>query len=95
MKLGTPTDTTGLICRSISLLLQMLPREILMQRLRRTWRLRMKMLELMKMMAEMMMMAELTMLRTPTTSVIGRIDSSGRVASLFSLFGVLMPKGEK
>jgi hypothetical protein len=38
------------------------------------------------MMAEMMMMAELTMLR---------IDSSGRVASLFSLFGVLMPKGEK
>jgi hypothetical protein len=41
------------------------------------------------------MMAELMMLRTLTTSVIGRIDSSGHVASLFSLFGVLMPKGEK
>jgi hypothetical protein len=95
MKLGTPTTTIGLRCRSISLLLQMLPQEVLMQRLRRTWRLRMKMLELMRMMAEMMMMVELTMLRTPTTSVIGRIDSSGRVASLFSLFGVLMPKGEK
>jgi hypothetical protein len=94
MKLGTPIATTGLICRSISLLLQMLPQEILVQRLRRTWRLRMKMLELMKMMAEMMM-AELTMLRTPTTLVIGRIDSSGHVASLFPLFGVLMPKGEK
>jgi hypothetical protein len=87
MKLGTPIATTGLICRSISLLLQMLPQEILMQRLRRTWR--MKMLEV------MMMMAEMTMLRAPTTSMIGRIDSSGRVASLFSLFGVLMPKGEK
>jgi hypothetical protein len=87
MKLGTPIATTGLICRSISLLLQMLPQEILMQRLRRTWR--MKMLEV------MMMMAEMTMLRAPTTSMIGRIDSSGRVASLFSLFGVLMPKWEK
>jgi hypothetical protein len=93
MKLGTPITTTGLRCRSISLLLQMLPQVVLMQRLRRTWRLRMKMLELMRMMAEMMMMAELTLLRTPTTSVIGRIDSS--IASLFSLFGVLMPKGEK
>jgi hypothetical protein len=41
------------------------------------------------------MMTELIMLRTPTTLVIGRIDSSGRVASLFSLFGVLMSKGEK
>jgi hypothetical protein len=94
MKLGTPIATTGLICRSISLLLQMLPQEILMQRLRRTWR--MKMLEvMMKMMEVMMMMAEKTMLRAPTTSMIGRIDSSGRVASLFSLFDVLMPKGEK
>jgi hypothetical protein len=65
----------------------MLPQEILMQRLRRTWR--MKMLEV------MMMMAEMTMLRAPTTSMIGRIDSLGRVASLFSLFGVLMPKGKK
>jgi hypothetical protein len=92
MKLGTPIATTGLICRSISLLLQMLPQEILMQRLRRTWRMRtwrMKMLEV------MMMLAEMTMLRAPTTLMIGRIDSSGRVASLFSLFGVLMPKGEK
>jgi hypothetical protein len=93
MKLGTPIATTGLICRSISLVLQMLPQEILIQRLRRT--LRMKMLEVMKMLKEMMVMAEMIMLRTPTTSVIGRIDSSGRVASLFSLFGVLMPKGEK
>jgi hypothetical protein len=71
----------------------MLPQEILIHRLRRTWR--MKMLEVMKMLEEMMMMAEMTMLRTPTTLVIGRIDSSGRVASLFSLFGVLIPKGEK
>jgi hypothetical protein len=39
------------------------------------------------------MMAELTLLRTPTTSVIGRIDSSGRVASLFSLFWCLDAKG--
>jgi hypothetical protein len=93
MKRGTPIATTGLICRSISLVLQMLPQEILIQRLRRT--LRMKMLEVMKMLKEMMVMAEMIMLRTPTTSVIGRIDSSGRVASLFSLFGVLMPKGEK
>jgi hypothetical protein len=53
------------------------------------------MLQVMEMMAEMMMMSEMTMLSTPTTSVIGRIDSSGRVASFFSLFGVLMPKGEK
>jgi hypothetical protein len=95
MKLGTPTATTGLICRSISLLLQMFPQEILMQRLRRMQRLRMMKLELMRMMAEMMMMAELIMLRTLMTSMIGRIDSSGHVASLFSLFGVLMPKGEK
>jgi hypothetical protein len=73
----------------------MLPQEVLVQRLRRTLRLRMKMLELMRMMAEMMMRAELIMRRTPKTSVIGRIDSSERVASLFSLFGVLMPKGEK
>jgi hypothetical protein len=87
MKLGTPIATTGLICKSISLPLQMLPQEILMQRLRRTWR--MKMLEV------MVMLAEMTMLRAPTISVIGRIDSSGRLASLFSLFGVLMPKGEK
>jgi hypothetical protein len=93
MKLGTLIATTRLICRSISLLLQMLPQEILMQRLRRTWR--MKMLEVMTMLEVMMMMAEMTMLRAPTTSMIGRIDSSGRVASLFSLFGVLMPKGEK
>jgi hypothetical protein len=55
----------------------------------------MKMLEVMKMLKKMMVMAEMVMLRTPTTSVIGRIDSSGRVALLFSLFGVLMPKGEK
>jgi hypothetical protein len=87
MKLGTLIASTGLICRSISLLLQMLPQEILMQRLRRTWRL--TMLEV------MMMMVEMTMLRALTTSMIGRIDSSGHVASLFSLFGVLMPKGEK
>jgi hypothetical protein len=87
MKLGTPIATTGLICRSISLLLQMLPQEILMHRLRRTWR--MKMLEV------MMMLAEMTMLKAPTTSMIGRIDCSGHVASLFSFFGVLMPKGEK
>jgi hypothetical protein len=93
MKLGTPIVTTRLICRSISLVLQMLPQEILMQRLRRTWR--MKMLEVMKMPEVMMMMVEMTMLRAPMTSMIGRIDSSGRVASLFSLFGVLMPKGEK
>jgi hypothetical protein len=93
MKLGTPIATTGLICRSISLLLQMLPQEILMQRPRRTWR--MKMLEVMTMLEVMMMMAEMTMLRAPTTSMIGRIDSSGRVASPFSLFGVLMPKREK
>jgi hypothetical protein len=92
MKLGTPISTTGLICRSISLVLQMLPQGILMQRLRRTWR--MKMLEVIKMLV-MMMTVEMTMLRAPTTSMIGRIDSSGRVASLFSLFGVLMPKGEK
>jgi hypothetical protein len=71
----------------------MLPQEILIQRLRRT--LRMKMLEVMKMLKEMMVMAKMMMLRTPTTSVIGRIDFSGRVASLFSFFGVLMPKGEK
>jgi hypothetical protein len=65
-----------------------------MHRLRRTWR--MKMLEvMMKMLEVMMMMAEMTMLRAPMASMIGRIDSSGRVASLFSLFGVLMPKGEK
>jgi hypothetical protein len=87
MRHGTPIATTGLICRSISLLLQMLLQEILMQRLRRTWR--MKMLEVMTMLAEM------TMLTTLTTLMIGRIDSSGRVASLFTLFGVLMPKGEK
>jgi hypothetical protein len=87
MMLGTPITTTGLICRSISLLLQMLPQEILMQRLRRTWR--MKMLEV------MMMLAEMTMLEASTTSMIGRIDSSRHVASLFSLFGVSMPKGEK
>jgi hypothetical protein len=73
----------------------MLPQEVLMQRLRRTLRLRMKMLEPMRMMAEMMLMTELSMLRTLMTLVIGRIDSSGRVASLFSLFGVLIPKGEK
>jgi hypothetical protein len=42
-----------------------------------------------------MMLMEMTMLTTPTTLMIGRIDSSGHVASLFSLFGVLMPKGEK
>jgi hypothetical protein len=89
MKPGTPTAITGLRCRSISLLLQMLPQEVLMQRLRRTWMMRMKMLEM------MMMRAELTMRRTPKTSMIGRIDSSGRVASLFSLFGVLMQKEEK
>jgi hypothetical protein len=71
----------------------MLPREILMQRLRRTWR--MKMLEMMKMLKVMMTMAEMTMLRAPTTLMIGRIDSSRHVASLFSLFGVLMPKGKK
>jgi hypothetical protein len=87
MRHGTPIATTGLICRSISLLLQILLQEILMQRLRRTWR--MKMLEVMTMLAEM------TMLKAPTTSMTGRIDSSGRVASLFSLFGVLIPKGEK
>jgi hypothetical protein len=65
----------------------MLLQEILMHRLRRTWR--MNMLEVMTMLAEM------TMLTTPATLMIGRIDSSGRVASLFSLFGVLMPKGDK
>jgi hypothetical protein len=42
-----------------------------------------------------MMLPVMTMLTAPTTLVIGRIDSSGRVASFFSLFGVLMPKGEK
>jgi hypothetical protein len=54
-----------------------------MQRLRRTW--------MMTMLAVMMMLAA----KAPTTSMTGRIDSAGRVASLFSLFGVLMPKGEK
>jgi hypothetical protein len=49
----------------------------------------MKMLELTRVMAEIMMVW------TPATSMTWRIDSSGRVASLFSLFGVLMPKGEK
>jgi hypothetical protein len=93
MKLGTLIASTRLICRSISLVLQMLPQEILIQRLIRT--LRMKMLEVMKMLKKMMVIAEMVKLRTPTTSVIGRIDSSGRVASLFSLFGVLMPKGDK
>jgi hypothetical protein len=87
MKLGTPIATTGLICRSISLLLQMLLQEMLMQRLRRSW--------MMTMLAVMMMLAEMTMLKAPTTSMTGKIDSSGHVASLFSLFGVSMPKGEK
>jgi hypothetical protein len=41
------------------------------------------------------MLPVMTMLMALTTLVIGRIDSSGHVASLFSLFGVLMPKGEK
>jgi hypothetical protein len=74
MQLGTPIATTGLICRSISLLLQILLQEML---------------------AVMMMLVEMTMLKAPTTSMTGKIDFSGRVASLFSLFGVLMPKGEK
>jgi hypothetical protein len=39
------------------------------------------------------MLPVMMMLMTPMTLVIGRIDSSGRVASFFSLFGVLMPKG--
>jgi hypothetical protein len=38
-------------------------------------------------------MAEIMMMWTPTTSVTGRIDSSGRVASLFSLFWCLDAKG--
>jgi hypothetical protein len=81
MQLGTLIATTGVIWRSTSLLPQLLQKEMLMQRLRRTWMT--------------MMLAEMTMLTTPTTLMTGRIDSSGRVASLFSLFGVLMLKGEK
>jgi hypothetical protein len=42
-----------------------------------------------------MMLPVMTVLKAPTTSMTRRIDSSGRVASLFFLFGVLMPKGEK
>jgi hypothetical protein len=90
MQLGTLTATTGVTWRSIPLLLQMLLQEVLMQslsRLRRTW--------ITMMLAVMTMLAEMTMLTTSTTSMTRRIDSSGRVASLFSLFGVLMPKGEK
>jgi hypothetical protein len=87
MQLGTPIATTRLICRSISLLLQMLLQEMLMQRLRRMW--------MMTMLVVMIMLVEMTMLKAPTTSMTGKIDSSGHVALLFSLFGVLMPKGEK
>jgi hypothetical protein len=39
------------------------------------------------------MLPMMTMLTAPITSMTGRIDSSGHVASLFSLFGILMPKG--
>jgi hypothetical protein len=58
--------------------------EMLMQSLRRLRRMWMT-----------MMLPVMTMLMAPTTLMTGRIDSSGRAALLFSLFGVLMPKGEK
>jgi hypothetical protein len=39
------------------------------------------------------MLPVMTMLTAPTTLMTGRIDSSGRVASLFSLFWCLDAKG--